>query len=128
MNIVVKENGSWKCSCGAVSGKNGIPRFLKRHPKLCADVQEKRQFSHELAAGTRSVEDVRDDRFDGLDESEETQVIRGMLSELLNVKDGAFTHWELGFLASIRAQFRLTETLSGPQKIVLGQIYAKRMH
>lgn len=128
MNTVVfGEGGLWRCSCGAVSAKSGHGRFLRRHPKLCSVAQEKREFSKQLAGSTRSVEDARDDRFDGLAESDETRNIRHWISELyMSGRD--LTQWEAAFVASAQDQFRLTESLSGPQKVVLERIYAERTH
>ena len=47
------------CSCGARhKGKNGLKRFLDRHPRLCSErSSERREFAKQLAAGTRSVDD-----------------------------------------------------------------------
>ena len=58
MNKVIRygsKNKRAACSCGAsAGGRHSVPRFLRRHPSLCS---ERREFSKQLASGTRSVED-----------------------------------------------------------------------
>ena len=49
------ERGVFVCSCGAeCRERKDIVRFLRRHPRLCS---ERREYTKQLARGTRCVED-----------------------------------------------------------------------
>lgn len=45
-----------ECSCGAKAPPKDRKRFLARHPKMCS---ERREFTRQLAQGTRCVDDVQ---------------------------------------------------------------------
>jgi len=121
VNQVISDGKVWTCSCGAKSGKDGLKRFLSRHPATCS---KRREFSKQLAAGTRSVED--DLSYSALmADTDETKKLRHWIS-VVNSEGRGLTDWERGFMTSITEQFEEREYLTEPQQKSLERIYANR--
>lgn len=57
MNVVMKEEDEFICSCGARAKDNGTERgrFMRRHPKLCNARGDRKSVAKGLAQGVRIV-------------------------------------------------------------------------
>ena len=117
MNEATQSGDAWVCTCGAKSGRDGLKRFLERHPAKC---EERRAFSKELAGGTHCVEDFIDP-----DAPKQTQTTQYRIATV-NGEGRNLTDWEREFMLSISAQWNERGFITEKQSAILERIYTER--
>lgn len=108
---ITQDAAGLRCQCGARCSLAERGRFLKRHPGPCARaLHERKEFAHQLAQGTRSVQEDSGDLIDEIQR-----------------KGKDLTAWEEESIESIAEQWERRGRLTPKQEEILQRIWKERV-